>query len=671
MASPLVLVYNISGSGFITLPIVNGTITSINWGDGTTNTSVSHNYGSTGTYTVQILGTGITTFDYRTGTGQGFLGQCTSFGSIGLINASNMFYNCQNLTVAPVYLPPSITNISSMFQNVFGFNGDISGWNTSNVTNMSNMFYGVSSFNQDIGGWDTSNVTNMTNMFVGANSFNQYIGGWNVSNVTTMSGMLDGTALSTNNYNALLNGWATQTVQPNVTLGVAGLIYTSAGAGGRDTLTSAPNNWNITGDTSALVFVYNITVSSFTLTLPINTGSITSINWGDGTTNTLKTHTYANSGTYTVQILGNGINTFNYSTGTGQEYLTSCTDFGSFGLVDASNMFYNCSNLTAVPATLSSIYIMSGMFQNASRFNGNISGWNTTNVTDMNNMFNGATAFNQNIGGWNTTNVYNMINMFNGATSFNQNIGGWIISNVRFMGAMLNGTALSTTNYDALLNGWAAQTVQPNVQLGAEGLIYTYRGLVGRNALTRAPKNWTILGDIYQPYPCFKEGSKILTDTGYIPIENLKNGDMIKTFKHGFKPIVMIGKKVIYNPAEKERIKEQLYKCSKNKYPDIFEDLVITGCHSILVENLVTRKQIERIKEVAGDTYFTDDKLRLPACVDDRASVYEVKGDFTIYHIALENDDYYMNYGVYANGLLVETCSKRYLKKLSKMELIE
>jgi hypothetical protein len=28
-----------------------------------------------------------------------------------------------------------------------------------------------------------------------------------------------------------------------------------------------------------------------------------------------------------------------------------------------------------------------------------------------------------------------------------------------------------------------------------------------------------------------------------------------------------------------------------------------------------------------------------------------------------------MNYGVYANGLLVETCSKRYLKELSHMEL--
>jgi hypothetical protein len=53
------------------------------------------------------------------------------------------------------------------------------------------------------------------------------------------------------------------------------------------------------------------------------------------------------------------------------------------------------------------------------------------------------------------------------------------------------------------------------------------------------------------------------------------------------------------------------------------------------------------------------------------ASVYEKEGIFTIYHFALENDDTRMNYGIYANELLVETCSKRYLKEISNMELIE
>ena len=132
----------------------------------------------------------------------------------------------------------------------------------------------------------------------------------------------------------------------------------------------------------------------------------------------------------------------------------------------------------------------------------------------------------------------------------------------------------------------------------------------------------------------------------------------------------MIGKKQIYHIASSERIKDQLYKCSPTQYPEVFEPLIITGCHSILVEDFDSEEQREKVIQVNGDTFITDDKYRLPACADHRASVYETAGNYTIYHLALENDDYYMNYGIYANGLLVETCSKRYLKELSNMELI-
>jgi hypothetical protein len=171
------------------------------------------------------------------------------------------------------------------------------------------------------------------------------------------------------------------------------------------------------------------------------------------------------------------------------------------------------------------------------------------------------------------------------------------------------------------------------------------------------------------PIICFKEDTKILTNKGYIPIQNLRNGDLIKTINHDYVPINMIGKRDIYHSALKQRIKDQLYKCSQSEYPEIFEDLIITGCHAILVDEF---KEGEREKtiEVLERIFVTDRKYRLPACVDERANVYEIPGDYTIYHIALENDDYRMNYGIYANGLLVESCSKRHLKELSKMELL-
>jgi hypothetical protein len=169
---------------------------------------------------------------------------------------------------------------------------------------------------------------------------------------------------------------------------------------------------------------------------------------------------------------------------------------------------------------------------------------------------------------------------------------------------------------------------------------------------------------------CFKEGTKILTDKGYIPIQYLRKGTLVKTLKNGYKPIFMIGKKEIYHVACEERIKDQLYRCSQNEYPELFEDLIITGCHSILV-NSFKEEQREKIISTLGNICITEGTYRLPACLDERSVVYETKGKYIIYHFALEHDNYFFNYGVLANGLLVESCSKRYLKEISNMEMIE
>ena len=173
-------------------------------------------------------------------------------------------------------------------------------------------------------------------------------------------------------------------------------------------------------------------------------------------------------------------------------------------------------------------------------------------------------------------------------------------------------------------------------------------------------------------YACFKEGTKILTDQGYRLIQDLRKGDLVKTLLHGFKPIDLIGKRDIFHSASKERIKDQLYKCTRRQYPEVFADLIITGCHCILVSNFISEEEREKSFEVnGGDVFITDEKYRLPACVDEKTQVYEIEGTHTIYHLALENENYYKNYGIYANGLLVESCSKRYLKELANMELIE
>ena len=71
---------------------------------------------------------------------------------------------------------------------------------------------------------------------------------------------------------------------------------------------------------------------------------------------------------------------------------------------------------------------MSYMFNGATTFNSDISGWDTSLVTTMYNMFRSAAAFNQPLNSWNTGAVTDMSFMFNNAAAFNQNLSGWDVA---------------------------------------------------------------------------------------------------------------------------------------------------------------------------------------------------------------------------------------------------
>ncbi len=153
----------------------------------------------------------------------------------------------------------NVTDMSGMFHNALAFDQDIGNWNVSNVTKMNSMFYYAKFFNKGINDWDVSKVDNMKSMFHGATVFNQDIGAWNVSSVTDMSYMFDNalafdqdlgqwniskvtdmsyifynSALSYNNYNSTLIGWAEQEVKQYVRLR-ASTSY-CRGAAARNTL---------------------------------------------------------------------------------------------------------------------------------------------------------------------------------------------------------------------------------------------------------------------------------------------------------------------------------------------------------------------------------------------------------------------------------------------------
>jgi hypothetical protein len=173
--------------------------------------------------------------------------------------------------------------------------------------------------------------------------------------------------------------------------------------------------------------------------------------------------------------------------------------------------------------------------------------------------------------------------------------------------------------------------------------------------------------------PCFKEGTQILcfkdNKEVYRVIQDLRPGDLVKTHVNGYLKIDMIGTSLFYNSQSSERFENKLYKCSMYRYSELTDDLYITGTHSILVDSLTREEQDKTVKSL-GKLFLTGSKWRLMAFIDIRTDVVTDPGVCNIYHLALENEVLVGNYGIYANGLLVESCSKNYLRQRSNMTLL-
>ena len=152
----------------------------------------------------------------------------------------------------------------------------------------------------------------------------------------------------------------------------------------------------------------------------------------------------------------------------------------------ASTFNQNISNWNTAMATNTSF-----MFSDAELFNQDISGWDVSKVTNITNMFSGASAFNQDISGWTfDTPLTSLSALFRDANAFDQDLSSWDVSGVTSMSAMFDRSGMSKANYDATLSGWAQQSVQSNVTLGAEGLIYCTSASDRQNLIDN--NGWTI-----------------------------------------------------------------------------------------------------------------------------------------------------------------------------------
>jgi hypothetical protein len=166
---------------------------------------------------------------------------------------------------------------------------------------------------------------------------------------------------------------------------------------------------------------------------------------------------------------------------------------------------------------------------------------------------------------------------------------------------------------------------------------------------------------------CFKKGTKILCENDmYIPIEELKIGDIVKTYKHGYQKVIMSAHSSLCDYFQNKVHK--LYTYSREKNPELIEDLHLTGGHSLLLDTLTEEEsndmnQINWVKE----DFMVEDKYKLLACFSSQLCI-ATEQNVEIYHFTLEppeNAKPTYVYGVYANGILVESCSKSAMEQIS------
>ena len=197
-----------------------------------------------------------------------------------------------------------------------------------------------------------------------------------------------------------------------------------------------------TGD-RPFVTTWQTVSSNESITIPVGNAIGTyTVDWGDGRTTANvtgnQTHVYGEAGTYTVTITGNFERIRLNGDPDNAAKLQSIEQWGAIKWLSmdsafegAYNMIYNADDIP----DLSGITNMSRMFAGAIHFDGDLSDWNVSGVTDMSWMFRN-TPFNSDLSDWNVSGVTDMSGMFNGASSFNSDISAWNVSGVTDMSEM-------------------------------------------------------------------------------------------------------------------------------------------------------------------------------------------------------------------------------------------
>jgi len=153
---------------------------------------------------------------------------------------------------------------------------------------------------------------------------------------------------------------------------------------------------------------------------------------------------------------------------------------------------------------------------------------------------------------------------------------------------------------------------------------------------------------------------------GYIPIQNLEPGTLIKTYgNHQFLPLKYLYKTKINYKKTNNKL-NKLFKYDKQKF-GLIEDLIVSGGHSVLVDELQDDEK-KLTNQFWNEYEKIENKYKLLACIDSRNTEFEQEGIYNLYQIVLEYEDKNKQFGIFANGILTETMSidfyKQYIKNV-------
>ena len=216
------------------------------------------------------------------------------------------------------------------------------------------------------------------------------------------------------------------------------------------------------------------------------------------------------------------------------------------------------------------------------------------------------------------------------------------------------------------------QTIGENAFLNS-GL--TDNGNTG-DAVTIPTETATAL-DIYAPSPieffygarnvtmnytgiCYEANTLILIleneEEVYKKVSELKVGDLVKTYKQGYKKIKLL-RSFKHKPLDKNNHLNLLYKHKEN-------GVIVTGGHSILVDELTEQEKLNNLKHYGnGFNETIEDKKLLLACSSDKFEMIDdYREEYHLCHFSLESDDPKEHFGVYiTDGILSESCPEEAL----------